>query len=91
MANQNGPETARHRCRGLPTTKDEFAMAGHRVVRANRNQKLLRGRSWVYFAQERTGLIKIGQTRLMRNRMRALNASVPGGIILLGRLPESDQ
>jgi hypothetical protein len=65
-------------------------MTDRRVSRANRNQKL-RGRSWVYFAQEGvSGLVKIGQTRQLERRICVLNSATAGGVTLIGSIPETD-
>lgn len=62
---------------------------GKIVARANRNQKM-KGRSWVYFAQiGRDGPIKIGQSRQVHTRIRALATAHPCEIRLLGTIPET--
>lgn len=65
-------------------------MAERRVARANRNQKM-QGRSWVYFAQAgEGGPVKIGQSRQVGVRIRALAAGNAAEVKLLGTIPETD-
>jgi hypothetical protein len=73
---------------------NEPGLADHRrtiprVARANRNQAKA-GRSWVYFAQAGdAGPIKIGQTRDVHTRIRALRAMHYEEIRLIGVIPET--
>ena len=70
---------------------DVPALSGKRkfVARANRN-KAKAGRSWVYFAQAgEGGPIKIGQTRDVHTRIRALRAMHYEEIRLIGMIPET--
>lgn len=60
-----------------------------RVARANRNKQKA-GRSWVYFAQAGdNGPIKIGQTRDVHTRIRALRAMHYEEVRLIGVIPET--
>lgn len=62
---------------------------GRIVARANRNQRMA-GRSWVYFAQAgEGGPIKIGQSRQVHVRIRALAAAHHAEVRLLGQIPET--
>lgn len=57
--------------------------------RANRNQRL-GGRAWVYFAQRADGPVKIGFSRQVSQRIKALGTSCPEGVALLGTIADSD-
>lgn len=76
-----------------PNEPDQHAwrcvMARTQVARANRNQKM-HGRSWVYFAQAgEGGPVKIGQSRQVDVRIRALAAANAREVTLLGTIPET--
>jgi hypothetical protein len=79
----------------LEQRTNEAAVADHqrttrpRVTRANRNQKM-KGRSWVYFAQLASGPVKIGQSRQVPQRMKALQTAHHEEVRLIGLLPEQD-
>lgn len=68
---------------------DQLRATDRRVSRANRN-KAKAGVSWVYMIQAGdNGPIKIGQTRELRTRVRALQAMHYEPLSLIGMIPET--